>query len=109
MVMVKVISLHAKQTQRGCGGLSLSILDPGARRWWMVSFTTWPFQPQEKDPVYIVQEAGWASVLVWMCPENPTLTGIRVTDRPARSKPTRLPRPVDTYKKLFNRVPKEQP
>jgi len=37
------------------------------------------------------------------------LTGIRITDRPARSKPTRLPRSADTYKKLFNRVPKEQP
>jgi hypothetical protein len=40
---------------------------------------------------------------------NLTFTGIRITDRPARSKPTRLPRPADTYNKLFNRVPQEQP
>ena len=39
-----------------------------------------------KDPVPIVQEAGWAPGLVWMGAENLAPTGIRSLDRPARSK-----------------------
>jgi hypothetical protein len=39
-----------------------------------------------KDPVPIVQEAGWASGLVWTCAKNLAPTGIRSPDRPARSQ-----------------------
>ena len=39
-----------------------------------------------KDPVPIVQEAGWASGPVWTGAENLASTGIRSPDRPARSK-----------------------
>ena len=39
-----------------------------------------------KDPVPIVQEAGWAPGLVWTGAENLAPTGIRSPDRPARSK-----------------------
>ena len=39
-----------------------------------------------KDPVPIVQEAGWAPVLVWTDAENLTPTGIRSPDRPASSQ-----------------------
>jgi hypothetical protein len=39
-----------------------------------------------KDPVPIVQEAGWAPGLVWMGAENLALTGIRSPDRPACSQ-----------------------
>ena len=39
-----------------------------------------------KDPVPIVQEAGWASNLVWIGAENLASTGIRSLDLPARSK-----------------------
>jgi hypothetical protein len=39
-----------------------------------------------KDPVPIVQEAGWAPGLVWTGAENLALTGIRSLDRPARSQ-----------------------
>ena len=39
-----------------------------------------------KDPVPIVQEAGWAPGLVWRGAENPAPTGIRSLDRPARSE-----------------------
>ena len=39
-----------------------------------------------KDPVHIVQEAGWAPGRVWMGAENLALTGIRSPDRPARSE-----------------------
>jgi hypothetical protein len=38
-----------------------------------------------KDPVPIVQEAGWAPEPVWTGAENLTHTGIRSLDRPARS------------------------
>ena len=37
-----------------------------------------------KDPVPIVQEAGWASGPVWTGAENLSPTGIRSPGRPAR-------------------------
>ena len=37
-----------------------------------------------KDPVPIVQKAGWAPGLVWTGAENLSATGIRSPDRPAR-------------------------
>ena len=39
-----------------------------------------------KDPVPIVQEAGWAPRPVWTGAENLPPTGIRSQDRPARSE-----------------------
>ena len=39
-----------------------------------------------KDPVPIVQEAGWAPGLVWTGAENLSHTGIRSPDRQVRSK-----------------------
>ena len=39
-----------------------------------------------KDPVRIIQEAGWAPGPVWTCAENLTPTGIRSPNRPARSE-----------------------
>ena len=39
-----------------------------------------------KDPVPIVQEAGWASEPVWTGAENLAPTGIRSQDLPARSE-----------------------
>ena len=42
--------------------------------------------PLGKDPVSIVQEAGWAPGPVWTGVENPAPTGIRSPDRPARSQ-----------------------
>jgi hypothetical protein len=40
----------------------------------------------EKDPVPIVQEAGWASESVWIAVENFAPTGIRSSDLPAPSE-----------------------
>ena len=37
-----------------------------------------------KDPVLILQEAGWASGPVWQSVENLAPIGIRSPDRPAR-------------------------
>jgi hypothetical protein len=45
-----------------------------------------PYFTPGKDPVPIVQEAGWAPGPVWTGPENLTPTGIRSPDRPARSQ-----------------------
>jgi len=39
-----------------------------------------------KDPVPIVQEAGWPPGLVWTGAENLAHTGIPSPDRPARSQ-----------------------
>jgi hypothetical protein len=39
-----------------------------------------------KDPVPIVQEAGWAAGPVWTCAKNLAPTGIQSLDRPARSQ-----------------------
>jgi hypothetical protein len=39
-----------------------------------------------KDPVPIVQEAGWVPGPVWTDAENLASTGIRSPDRPARSQ-----------------------
>jgi hypothetical protein len=41
--------------------------------------------PQERGPVPIVQEAGWALVLVWMDTENFTSTKVQILNPPACS------------------------
>jgi hypothetical protein len=69
----------------GGRGIALLFLDLGARRGWVVSTTPSRFTPG-KDPVPIVQEAGWAlGPGLDMC-ENSRPTGIRSPDRPARSQ-----------------------
>ena len=45
-----------------------------------------PLFTHGKDPVPIVQEAGWAPGPVWTGAENLAPTGIRSPDRPARSQ-----------------------
>jgi hypothetical protein len=44
------------------------------------------FTPGERDPVPIVQEAGWAPGSVWTTAANLAPMGIRSPDRPARSE-----------------------
>ena len=60
---------------------STSALDGG---WWSAP-RPGRFTPG-KDPVLIVQEAGWVPGPVWTSAENLALTGIRSPDRPARSE-----------------------
>jgi hypothetical protein len=50
---------------------------------WGVSVTPRPQLTPGKDPIHIVQEAGWASGPVWTGAENLGPTGIRSPDRPA--------------------------
>jgi hypothetical protein len=49
-----------------------------------------------KDPVPIVQEAGWTPGPVWTCSKNLTPTGIRSPDRPARSQSLSRPEQLVT-------------
>ena len=62
----------------------------------MVSVTPWPHFTPGKDPVPILQEAGWATGLVWTGGKSrPHWDSI--PDRPARSSvaiPTELPGPM---------------
>ena len=58
----------------------------GTRSGWGVSVTPRPLFTPGKDPVVIVQEAGWAPGPVWTGAENLAPTGIRSPDRPARSQ-----------------------
>jgi hypothetical protein len=71
---------------RGSRGIALLFLDHSTSRGWGVSVTSRPPFTPRKDPVPIVQEAGWAPGPVWTGVENLTPTGIRSPDRPARSQ-----------------------
>jgi len=69
---------------RGSRGIALPFHDHGTRRGCGVSVTLRPLFTPEKDPVPIVQEAGWAPGPVWTGDENIASTSIRSPDRPAR-------------------------
>jgi hypothetical protein len=58
-----------------------------ARCGWVVNATPQPLYPIDRNPVPIVQEAGWVTEPVWTGVENLTPIGIRSPDRPARNKP----------------------
>ena len=52
----------------------------------MVNVTPRPLYPRERDPVPIVEGAGWTQVPLWTCTKNLAPSGIRSPDRPARSE-----------------------
>jgi hypothetical protein len=55
-----------------------------------------------KDPVLIVQEAGWTPGPVWTCAKNLVPTGIRSPDGPARSQSLyRLSYPAHSHCSTF--------
>ena len=75
----------------GCGpegdrGIALLFQDLGPRRGWVVSVTPRPHFTPGKDPVSILQKAGWAPGPVWTGAENLAPTGIQSPDRPSRSQ-----------------------
>ena len=61
---------------RGSRRIALLFHDHGTRRGWGVSVTPRPLFTPGKDPVPIVQEAGWAPGPVWTGAENLAPTGI---------------------------------
>ena len=60
--------------------------DHGAKRGWGANVTPRPLFTSRKDPVPIVQEAGWTPGPVWTCAENLAPTGIWSPDCPSRSQ-----------------------
>ena len=76
--------------------------DHGSREEWGFSVTPRPHFTPGKDPVPIVQEAGWASGPVWTGAENLAPPGIRSPDRPARSQSLyRLSYPAHKFSNKF--------
>ena len=71
--------------QRVGRGIALLFHGHGTRKGWGVSVTPGRSLPPGKDPVPIVQEAGWAPGLVWTGGKSRS-TGIRSLDRPALSQ-----------------------
>ena len=84
-IKLKFTLERVTKTQRGSRGIAPLFFNLGAR-WggWSAPrpgrFTSW------KDPIPIVQLAGWTSEPVWTGAENLVATGIRSSDRPVRSE-----------------------
>ena len=75
-------------------GIALRFHNHSTRRGWGVSVTPLRLFTSGKDPLPIVQEAGWAPGPVWTGAENLAPTGVRSLDRPTRSQslyPLRYP------------------
>jgi hypothetical protein len=87
VTVVQALRLCRDRTaRRRSRGIVLPFHDHGTGRGWGVSVTPWPLFIPGKDPVPIIQEAGWAPGPVWTGAENLAPTGIRSSDRPARSQ-----------------------
>ena len=82
-------------SQRVGRGIALLFHDRGTRRGWVVSNTPRPHFTPRKDPVPIVQKAGWAPGSVWTGGKSRPHRD-SIPERPARSSvtvPTELPGP----------------
>ena len=64
-IKVKWSRYRSGVAQRVDRGIALLFHDRGTRRGWVVSSTSWPHFTPGKDPVPILQEAGWAPGPVW--------------------------------------------
>jgi len=64
-VTVKFSRYRPGVAQRVGRGIALLFHDRGTRRGCVVSSTPWPHFTPGKDPVPILQEAGWAPGPVW--------------------------------------------
>jgi len=59
-----------RTAHKGSRGIALLYLDHSTRRWWVVFVTPRPLFTPRKDPVPLVEEAGWAPGPDWTCAEN---------------------------------------
>ena len=85
--LVQALRLCKGRTaHRGSRGIALPFHGHGTRRGWGVSVTPRPLFTPGKDPVPIVQEAGWAPEPVWTGAKNLALTGIRSPSCAARTQ-----------------------
>ena len=71
------------QAQWGGGGTAPTRSQSRHWKGWVVSITPRQLYPRKRDPVPVVQEAGWASGPVWTGTENFASTRIRSPDCPA--------------------------
>jgi hypothetical protein len=78
--------LQATKAVRENRGIAQLCFQTSALEGVRVSVTPRPVSTPGKDPVPIVQEAGWAPGPVWKGEENLAPTGIRSPDRPVRSQ-----------------------
>jgi hypothetical protein len=84
---VKFILKPAMKARRVIVEVQLHCFFSLRARWvWMVNATPRPLYPRARDPVPIVQRAGWAPGPVWTGTKNLASTGIRSPDRPASSE-----------------------
>jgi hypothetical protein len=81
---VKQSRYRPLQAQRVVRGIALSFLDPDAKGGGWSAPHPGRLYPR-KNPVPILQEAGWAPGSVWTCAKNLASTGTQSPDRPARS------------------------
>ena len=96
---------RGRTAHRGSRDIALPFLDHGTRRGLGVRVTPPPLFTPRKDPVLILQEAGWAPGPVWTGVENLDPTTIRSPDRPARSQSLyRLSYPAHSVKKTSPKV-----
>ena len=87
VTLVQALRLCTGRTAyRWSRGIALPFHDHGTRRRLGVSVTHRPLFTPGKDPVPIVQEAGWAPGPVWTGAENLVRNGIRSPDRSSRSQ-----------------------
>ena len=105
LVKVKWPRYRPGVAQRVGRGIALLFHDRGTRRGWVVSSTPLPHFTPGKDPVPIVQEAGWAAGPVWTGGKSrPHWDSIR--DRPARSQSLyRLSYPAHRLLRLWVQIP----
>ena len=83
-VKVKFSRYRPGVAQRVGRGIALLFHDRGTRRGWVVSSTPRPHFNPGKDPVPILQEAGWAPGPVWTGGKSRPHRD-SIPDRPARS------------------------
>jgi len=82
--------------QRVGRGIALLFHDRGTRGGWVVTSTTRPHFTLGKDPVLILQEAGWAPGPVWTGGKSRPHRD-SIPDRPARSSVAILSYPANTH------------
>jgi len=85
LVKVKWSRYRTSVAQRVGRGIALLFHDRGTRRGWVVSSMTRPHFTPGKEPVPIVQEAGWAPGPAWTGGKS-LLHRDSIPDRPARSQ-----------------------
>ena len=84
-VKVKFSCYRPGVTQRVGRGIALLFHDRSTRRGWVVSSTPRPHFTPAKDPVPILQEAGWAPGPVWTGGKSRPHRDL-IPDHPARSQ-----------------------